>query len=154
MIDIFATITDKKRAIWSVAVLLILYNLLRLIAVVAPLYVITRVSNVSNGISFAEYQLAFSTYISETSGNLQADPEILKLQIVCSVIFSTVYILSFFGLGMRKNCEKYCCLFVGCRDFCYPCFSIKSRHDIEYILGFYCHMYPSFFVFSKFGSRV
>ncbi len=90
----------------------ILYNLLRLIAVVAPLYVIARVSNVSNGISFAEYQLAFSTYISETSGNLQADPEILKLQIVCSVIFSTVYILSSFGLGMRKKIAKNIVVFL------------------------------------------
>ncbi len=115
MMDIFAKIVHKNRAIWFVAILLIIYNVLRLFAVIGPPYVIAQIANIDGGISLAEYQVAFISYINEASENLQMAPTILKLSLFYSGLISLAYILFSLYLGMRKKFAKYivtCLLFI------------------------------------------
>ena len=107
MNDIFGKIERKNRAIWLVAVLLVMYNVLRLLSIVASPYPIDQVANMDIGISVSEYQVTFQNYIIEESEKVQIPPHSLKIIILYSVCMAASYIFLSLPLGMRKKFAKY-----------------------------------------------
>ena len=107
MIDIFAEIKQKNRAIWLVAGLLIIYNFLRFFDVVGLPYILTHSAEIAGGLSFPAYQAAFRQYISVEAESLHMTAGFLRLILIYSGFLSLAYILFSVYLGMRKRPARY-----------------------------------------------
>jgi membrane-associated PAP2 superfamily phosphatase len=110
MRNIFSEIKRKKRAIWMVAALLVTYNALRLLSIVAAPYPVDQIVNMDAGISLSEYQVAFQNFINEESAILQMSPDSLKITILYSGCVAAGYIIFSLFLGMRKKFARYAIL--------------------------------------------
>ena len=107
MRDLFAEIEQQKRMIWWVAILLALYNILRLFSILAAPYPIDQIVSLARGISYSEYLAVFQNYLQEESGKLQMSPDILKVMIFSFGCMAVSYIFFSIFLGMRYLLAKY-----------------------------------------------
>jgi hypothetical protein len=105
--DIFAEIERKNRAIWFAAILLAIYNVLRLLSIIASPYSIHQIANIDVGRAASEYQVAFQDYINDESERHQMSPDSLKIIILYSGCMAAGYVIFSLFLGMRKNFAMY-----------------------------------------------
>ena len=107
MRNIFDEVERKKRAIWLVALLLIIYNSIRLLSIIASPYPIDQIIDKGARISISEYQEAFQIYSNNESERLQMPPDSFKIAILYSGFLAAGYIIFSFFLGMRKKFARY-----------------------------------------------
>ncbi len=110
MKNIFAEIERTKRAIWLFSIVLFIYNILRLISIIAAPYSLDQFINIDTELSISQYQVDFQNYINEESQRLQIPPDSLKTTILYSGCIAAGYIFFSLLLGMRKKFAKYAIL--------------------------------------------
>ena len=105
--NIFSEIERPNRAIRLAAILLAIYNLLRLLSVIAAPYPIDHITNIENKISLSQYQTAFQNYIKEESDRLQIPADTVKISIIYYGCLSAGYVIFSLFLGMRRKFARY-----------------------------------------------
>ncbi len=107
MRNIFSEIERTKRAIWLAAILLLTYNVLRLVSIIAAPYPIDQIAHIDSGISIAQYQVTFQNYLDQESQRLEIPPASLKLTILYSGCLAAGYMIFSLFLGMRRKFARY-----------------------------------------------
>ncbi|MCP3889810.1 MAG: hypothetical protein GY702_13195 [Desulfobulbaceae bacterium] len=134
MIDIYSKIVNKNRAIWLVSSLLIIYNLIKIFSIIGPPYVMSLISNVEEGLSFSDYQIAFQTYISEAAKILEISADSIKLNFAFTAITSLLYIFLAFFLGKRKKFAKNMIIslvFIEVAIVCFICIYTNTLPSVD-----------------------
>jgi hypothetical protein len=107
MRNIFSEIERTNRAIWLVAILLAIYNTIRLLSIFVAPYPIDQITNIDAGISVSEYQVAFQNYINKESDRFQMSPDSFKIAITYYGCLAAGYMIFSLFLGMRRKFARY-----------------------------------------------
>ena len=101
--DIKDNMKNPRTWIWAIASLLIIFHLLKILAIVGPPIVIAQIADADNSLTLIEIKKAFTTYIQGTGSRLELNEEQIKLNFILSGIASSLFIVFSIYLGMRKN---------------------------------------------------
>jgi hypothetical protein len=106
MRDLFAEIQRKSRVIRGAALLLAVYNILRLLIIIGSPYQLAEIRDFDVAHLLTGYQTAFQTYIDRESLERKIDPGLLKLIVVYSGCVAAGFIVAAVFLGMLRRFAK------------------------------------------------